>query len=170
LFGYTGGFSVYAGLGGASHVTTVDVAAPALLLAQEHWQHNGLPAAQQQTVKADAFKFLETAAKQKKQWELVIVDPPSFAPTKEAVPGARQAYQSLIAASATVTQAEGFLAVSSCSSHIDLAAFLNLCEEGIAKARRRATVLGIYGQPADHPSPLVFSEFRYLKFLLLRVT
>ena len=47
--------------------------------------------------------------------------------------------------------------------------FLALCEESVSEARRRATVLGIYGQPADHPTPLVLPEFRYLKFVLMRV-
>lgn len=168
LFGYTGGFSVYAGLGGASHVTTVDMAAPALVLAEAHWQRNGLTK-NHQTVKADAFKFLEGAAQRREHWAGVVLDPPSFAPSKETVPQALQAYQTLIAGSVTVTEPDGFLAAASCSSHVDVTAFLNACEEGIAKARRRATILGIYGQPADHPSPLVFSEFRYLKFVLLRV-
>ncbi len=170
LFGYTGGFSVYAGLGGASQVTTVDLAGPALQVANRHWQLNGLPQANHKTVEADVFKFLQTAAQEKTdRWDLVIVDPPSFAAAKEAVPKALRAYQKLIAASAAVTAPEGLLAAASCSSHVRLEAFLDACEAGISKASRRATLLGIYGQPADHPSPLVLPEFRYLKFVLLRV-
>jgi len=169
VFGYTGGFSVYAGLGGASHVTTVDLSAPALDAATRHWLINRLPPANHHTEKADAFAFLERAAHQRQAWDLVIVDPPTFAATQEAVPKAITAYQTLIAAAAAVTQTDGLLAAASCSSHVDLPAFLAACEEGIAKARRRATVLAIHGQPADHPAPLVFAEFRYLKFVLMRV-
>ncbi|MCB9077934.1 MAG: class I SAM-dependent rRNA methyltransferase [Anaerolineaceae bacterium] len=169
VFGYTGGFSVYAGLGGAGHVTTVDLAAPALQMAGQNWAINGLPPDNHLTVAADAFEFLAQAARQKKIWDLVIVDPPSFAPTKESVKKAIAAYQNLFASAATVTASDGLLAVASCSSHIDLPTFLTICEEGIAQARRRATLLSVGGQPADHPTPLPFSEFRYLKFGLMRV-
>jgi 23S rRNA (cytosine1962-C5)-methyltransferase len=119
LFGYTGGFSVYAGLGGANHVTTVDVAGPALQVAGYHWQLNGLSPADHQPVKADTFEFIEAVTHQKKTWELVIVDPPSFASSKESVKKAMAAYQKLIAGAAVVTAPDGLLATASCSSHID---------------------------------------------------
>jgi 23S rRNA (cytosine1962-C5)-methyltransferase len=169
LFGYTGGFSVYAGLGGASHVTTVDLAAPALKLAEQNWRLNNLPADQHTAIRADAFDFLENSAKKSEPWDLVVVDPPSFASTQEAVAGAQTAYRRLIAAGAKVARPDGLLAAASCSSHIDVSQFLSLCEEGISLAQRRATVLNLSGQPADHPSPLPFGEFRYLKFVLVRV-
>ncbi len=169
VFGYTGGFSVQAGLGGANQVITVDLAEPALKKSDAHWDLNELPTDHHQSVKADAFEYLERAAKARKQWDFVIVDPPSFAPSKSAVPQALKAYQKLVAISASVTKSDGLLAASSCSSHVDMPAFLQACEEGISNARRRATLLGAYGQSADHPSPLVFSEFRYLKFVLMRI-
>lgn len=169
LFGYTGGFSVYAGLGGSQHVDTVDLAAPALEMAKRNWYINDLPPANHTTTKADAFEFLAEAAQQNRQWDLVIVDPPSFAPTKQSVKKAVSAYKKLINAAAAVTTNNGLLAAASCSSHIDLPTFLNACEEGISQARRRATLLSLSSQPADHPSPLPFSEFRYLKFALMRV-
>lgn len=169
VFGYTGGFSVYAGLGGASRVTTVDLSGPALQTAEQHWRSNNLPPAQHRAIKADAFSFLADAAKNKDAWDLVVIDPPSFASSKETLKSGLAAYQKLIAAATAVVNADGLLAAASCSSHVDLAAFLIACEEGVSKARRRATVLAIAGQPADHPTPLVFSEFRYLKFVLMRV-
>lgn len=169
LFGYTGGFSVYAGLGGASHVSTVDLAGPALEAARQNWELNQLAPASHDTVKADAFQFLAQAAQQKQRWDLVIVDPPSFAHSREQVEKAVIAYQGLIAAATAVTKPDGLLAAASCSSHVDLARFLAACEEGISQARRRATVLSITGQPADHPTPLPLPEFRYLKFVLMRV-
>lgn len=170
VFGYTGGFSVYAGVGGAGHVTTVDLAAPALEVAAAHWQRNGLLPGAHHTIAADAFEFLEQAARPRQApWDLVIIDPPSFASAKQAVPKAVAAYQKLVALGAAVTAPNGLLAAASCSSRVGLEAFLNACEEGISKARRRATILGVHGQPADHPTPLAFSEFRYLKFVLMRV-
>lgn len=92
-----------------------------------------------------------------------------FASSKAAVPKAIAAYQKLIAAAAAVTLPDGLLAAASCSSHVGLEAFLNACEEGISLARRRATVLHLGGQPADHPTPLALPEFRYLKFVFMRV-
>jgi len=169
LFGYTGGFSVYAGLGNAGHVTTVDSAAPALEAATHHWQLNGLPDSGHQSVPADVFEFLKNSARQKKLWDLVIADPPSFASSKAMVKKAIKAYQNLVAAAAAVTAPDGVLAAASCSSHVDMPAFLNACEEGISKARRRATLLRVNHQPPDHPTPLPFPEFRYLKFVLMRV-
>jgi len=169
VFGYTGGFSVYAGLGGASHVTTVDLAAPALEVARQHWELNQLPPAAHTLAAADAFQFLAEAAQQQKSWDLVIVDPPSFAASQAMVPKAIAAYQSLIGAAAAVTASDGLLAAASCSSHVGFAAFLGACEEGISFARRKATILYLGGQPADHPTPLALPEFRYLKFVLMRV-
>ncbi len=166
MFGYTGGFSVYAGLGGATEVVTVDQATPALRAADQHWASNGLPPAQHRAQAADAFAFL---ANGKKVWDIVILDPPSFASSEQAVPQARKAYTKLIAAGAQLTVPGGILAAASCSSHIGQNEFLSICEDAISQARRKAMLLGSYSQPADHPAPLVMSELRYLKFVLLRL-
>jgi 23S rRNA (cytosine1962-C5)-methyltransferase len=167
LFGYTGGFSVYAGLGGAAKVSTVDQAAPALASAETHWQLNGLAPGQHNTVCDDAFGYLEASVKHGKGWDLVILDPPSFAPSQAALSKARQAYTWLIELGARVTRPGGLLAPASCSSHVDQAMFLEIIENSISQARRKATVVGIYGQPGDHPAPLVMPELRYLKFVIL---
>jgi 23S rRNA (cytosine1962-C5)-methyltransferase len=102
-------------------------------------------------------------------WDIVICDPPSFAPSESSVPQAIAAYRKLIAASAKSTMRGGLLATASCSSHIPESIFLEINQEAVSDARRRGTVLSITGQPADHPSPLVCPEFRYLKFVLMRV-
>jgi len=160
VFGYSGGFSVYAGIGGAAHVTTVDTAQPALDTATIHWTMNDLPEKSHTVVCADAFDFLSAAKRENNYWDAVILDPPSFAPSKEALPKA---------AGASVTISDGILAVGSCSSHVNLEDFMGACEGGISKARKQATILGIYSQPADHPAPLAMPEFRYLKFIIMRV-
>lgn len=169
LFSYTGGFSVAAGLGGASHVTSVDLARPAIEAAQQHWISNGLEAEQHAGYAEDVFRFLELRLSRGESWDIVICDPPSFAPSESAVPQASAAYRKLIAASAKVTQRGGLLAAASCSSHIPESMFVEICEEAVADARRRATVVQIAGQPIDHPTPLVCPEFRYLKFVLMRI-
>lgn len=169
LFGYTGGFSVYAGIAGAVHVTTVDTAQPALDTSIIHWSKNNLPPEQHIAVNADAFEFLERAITDKRIWDVTILDPPSFASSKKTLPKALHAYKTLISAGATVTNLGGILAVGSCSSHVTLPDFIGAIEEGISHAKCTATTLGIYSQPADHPAPLAMPEFRYLKFVILRV-
>jgi 23S rRNA (cytosine1962-C5)-methyltransferase len=169
LFAYTGGFSVAAGVGGASQVTTVDLAQPAIDAARLHWRLNELDDAAHDAIAVDAFEYLDDATAKRRRWDIVVVDPPSFAPNQDSVTKAKAAYQTLIAGGARCTASGGLLAAASCSSHIDLSAFLAICEEGISEARRRGTVLAIQGQPADHPSPLALPEFRYLKFVLIRI-
>jgi 23S rRNA (cytosine1962-C5)-methyltransferase len=130
---------------------------------------NNLGAGAHRSVCADAFEFLESARAQREMWGLVVLDPPSFAPSQRAVPAALASYQRLVAAGGAVTESGGLLAAASCSSHVRMDEFLQACQEGISDCRRRATVLEIRGQPADHPSPLALPEFRYLKFVIMRL-
>ena len=169
LFAYTGGFSVYAGVAGASDVTSVDLAKPAMAEADRNWLLNGLPPAGHHTAATDAFEFLDAARAAKRSWELIIVDPPSFAPAERHVQKALASYQALFVAALQVLAPGGIIAFSSCSSHVSLPMFVELIEGIMSKARRRAVVLGIHGQPADHPFPLVCTELQYLKFVLLQV-
>lgn len=169
LFAYTGGFSVYAAMGGATSVTTVDLAKPAVEDARRNWLLNGLHADRHEAVAADAFEFLEEAKASKRTWDLVVVDPPSFAPAARHVEKAVASYQTLFAAALRVTAPGGIVALSSCSSHVTPEMFFELTEAAVSKARRRAVIMGVHGQPADHPFPLVCRELQYLKFLLLQV-
>ena len=168
VFGYTGGFSVYAAAGGAPEVTTVDIAKPAIAAAEANMALNGLSDCHE-GVAEDAFAFLGAASEAKRTWDLVVLDPPSFAPNRQSADRAGSAYERLVTAGARVTAPGGLLAAASCSSHVGLDAFTRHVENGIGGARRRATVLGIHQQPADHPTPLPFHDFRYLKLLLLRL-
>ena len=97
------------------------------------------------------------------------MDPPSFAPAARHVDKATASYQAPFTAALQVLAPGGIIALSSCSSHISPQAFFELTELAVSKARRRATVLGVFGQPADHPFPLVCRELQYLKFLLMQV-
>ena len=114
-------------------------------------------------------EFLDNARLKRRKWDVVIIDPPAFAPSEASVTRAISAYRKLAFNGAAVTGLGGLLALASCSSHINEATFLEACEEGISEAHRRATLLAIHSQPADHPTPLAMPEFRYLKFALMRV-
>ncbi len=170
LFSYTGGFSVAAGAGGATKVTSVDSAAPAIATADRHWMMNGLPEENHTGVAADAFDYLEQTGGKGRRWDIVVVDPPSFAPNAKSVERARAAYTRLMTAAAKVVSPGGWLAASSCSSHIAESMFLDILQSAMSQARRRGRVATITGQPIDHPWPLVCPELRYLKFVLLELS
>lgn len=169
LFGYTGGFSIAAGLGGASSVVTVDIAGPAVSAAGINWNLNNLDPQFHQGLAINAFDFLEESQNKKQTFDIVIADPPSFASSKASLEKGRAAYVSLFAQCANVVSANGVLALSSCSSHVGPELFMEICFEAIAKTRRRARVIGVHGQPLDHPFPLVCRELQYLKFVLIQL-
>lgn len=168
VFGYTGGFSVAAGLGGATHVTTVDRAEPAVVEARRHWALNGLPDGAHEGVAGDAFEVLE-AAQGGPGWDLIVLDPPAFATSKKTLDNALGAYTAVITAGIRVARPGAIVVVASCSAHVGLAELERCAAAGLSNARRRADLLDVAGQPPDHPAPLACAELRYLKALFLRL-
>jgi 23S rRNA (cytosine1962-C5)-methyltransferase len=169
LFGYTGGFSVYAGLGGATKVTTVDIAPNAIKASDLNWEINLLASEMHEGICTDAFEFVKEAQEQKKLWDIVITDPPSFAPNQKSVDTAKDAYTKIFADSLKLVKDGGFFAASSCSGHINTEMFLDLVQEALSSSKRRGKVLLVKGQPEDHPYPMALPEMRYLKFVFLQV-
>ena len=166
LFSYTGGFSLAAALGGATHVTSVDLARGAIDGARHNFSANDLDPAAHSFVAADAFEHLAACAAARELFDLVIVDPPSFAPRKQALRAAEAAYTKLNAAAIRQVSPGGLVACASCSSHVPMDLFLQILRESARMARRALRVLEIRQEPADHPTPLHFPEGRYLKFVL----
>jgi 23S rRNA (cytosine1962-C5)-methyltransferase len=169
LYGYTGGFSVAAGLGGAEHVDTVDIAAPALDLAEQNWRLNRLNPGKHAVFCADVSEFLARAAKRAAQYDLVIADPPSFAPNEKSVRTALKAYRNLHRAAIGCVAPGGYYLAASCSSHVRREAFEETVREGARRNRRVVQILERRGPPPDHPRLLAFPEGDYLKILLVRV-
>ena len=169
LFSFSGGFSIAAGLGGAEHVVSVDLAQPAIEQACRHWEINGLDAHQHLGVSEDVFEFLERSAAQKQTWDLVICDPPSFSPSEATKQRGLEAYGRLAQLAAKVARRGGWLALASCSSHISMQEFESCCLEALGRVRRSARLIAQRALPPDHTTPLAMPELRYLKFLLLRL-
>lgn len=169
LYGYTGGFSVAAGLGGSSHVTTVDIAKPALELAHKSWAANGLAEEQHQVVAADAIEYLAAAGARGQRFQFVVADPPNFAPRQSAREAALHAYDALHLGVMRVLTPAGYYLAASCSSHVTRVDFEDSLQRAAAKARRVVQVLERSGAPADHPKLLGFPEGDYLKVLALRI-
>ena len=168
LFSYTGGFSIFAAHGGASEVTSVDIAKAAIEASNRNFEVNDLKT-KHNAIAEDAFLFIDEKIKSKEKWDLVITDPPSFAPNQKAVETATAAYTKVFANSLKLVKGNGFFAASSCSSHISTDAFLEICRESFSKTRKKGTLVYLGGQPFDHPYPLAMEELRYLKFALFRV-
>jgi 23S rRNA (cytosine1962-C5)-methyltransferase len=166
LFSYAGGFSVHAARGGAAHVTSVDVAAAAHATAQATFRAAGVDPALHAFAAADVRAFLDAARGRGERWDLIISDPPSFAPSEKAVPRALAAYRGLHAACAKVLAPGGILCAASCSSHVDAEAFVaTLGDETLGD--RGLSLLELRGAGPDHPTLAAFPEGRYLKFAVL---
>ena len=166
LFSYAGGFSIAAALGGAERVTSVDLAGAAHATAARSFSLNGLEPKKHAFVAADAFVFLERAAARKDRFDLLVSDPPSFAPSERAKPNALAAYRKLHGACAKVLAPGAILCASSCSSHVTMEDFLATLDAE-ALGRDDLRVLEARGQPEDHPSLPSWPEGRYLKFVVL---
>ena len=160
VFSYTGGFSLHAALGGATRVTSVDIAAPAIAGLERNLAASQLARDGHELVAEDAFAFFGRA--RGRSWDLVIVDPPSFAPSERAKPAALAAYRKLVTAALAVVEPGGRFALASCSSHVTEADLLDLVP-GTLRLRLAA------GAASDHPVLPSFPEGRYLKFLLFDV-
>lgn len=166
LFSYAGGFSQAAVLGGATHVTSVDIAHDAHRTAQASFRLAGLDPSQHSFVTADAFQWLEDASNAKKRFDLIISDPPSFAPNEKSLPKALTAYKRLHRACVRLLADDGLFCAASCSSHVDAKTFLSTLDEATLE-ERPLRVLEQHGAPLDHPVLPAFPEGAYLKFVLL---
>jgi 23S rRNA (cytosine1962-C5)-methyltransferase len=161
---YSGGFAVAAAARGASNVVGLDSSQPALQLANEAAEANGVS----QTcrfVKCDVFEELERRAQKTERFDIVICDPPPFAPSRKDMESAARAYRKLARAAAGLVAPQGFLMLASCSHNMPAERFAAECASGIARAGRRAALIREAGAGADHPVHPMLPETSYLKTL-----
>jgi 23S rRNA (cytosine1962-C5)-methyltransferase len=165
-FSYTGGFSVAAALGGATQTTSVDISAPVIEAAKKNFTRNNLDASAHRFYAEDAFTFLRREAQTNQKYELVILDPPSFAPNEKSKPQALGAYKELNQLGLKVLAEGGFLCTASCSSHLKEDEFLSIVRDAASQERRLLRVVSRQGAGPDHPVPPAFTEGTYLKFIV----
>ena len=166
LFSYAGGFSLHAAIRGAAHVTSVDTATAAHATAQSSFSAAGVDPRGHSFVTADVKAFLDAARARGDHWDLIVSDPPSFAPSERALSRALSAYRALHRGCADVLAPGGVLCAASCSSHVDASAFLSTLDDA-ALGGRRLSLLELRGPGADHPTLAAFPEGLYLKFAIL---
>lgn len=167
LFCYTGGFSIYALAGGASHVDSVDSSAKAMYLVDKNVALNGFPADSHTSYCCDAIDFVKNAPEDK--YDMIIVDPPAFAKHRGAIPNAVRAYQRLNAAAIAKVAPGGLVFTFSCSQAVDKEAFALAIFSAAASTGRKVRILDRLNQPADHAVSIYHPEGEYLKGLLLYV-
>jgi 23S rRNA (cytosine1962-C5)-methyltransferase len=166
-YSYIGAFAMAAVRGGATEVVAVDESALALSVGAECARRNGL-VDRIRYVRGDVRERLNAAGREG-GFDLVLCDPPKFAPTKSAKMGAQNAYQKLAAAACRATQPFGLLLLSSCSAAVGLDALTRALALGARDANVRAVVLERFFQGADHPVIAAFPEGLYLKSLLAQI-
>ncbi len=168
-FSYTGGFTLQALVHGAASVTSVDSSADALQLAREHVRLNGLPEDRCEWADADVFQYLRKLRDQNRQFDLIILDPPKFAPTAASAERAARGYKDINLLAFKLLRPGGLLATFSCSGGVSADLFRKIVAGAALDAEVDAQVLDQLHSTPDHPVSLAFPEGEYLKGLLCRI-
>ena len=168
VFSHVGGFGLAALAAGATHATCVDGSAPALELARGGARAMGAEA-RLTTRQGDAFAQLEALAEEGVQFDLVICDPPAFAPSKQALEAGLRAYERVARLAAPLVAPGGYLGLCSCSHAADLSAFRNASARGIGRGGRRMQLIHTGQAGPDHPTLPQLAETGYLKALFFRL-
>lgn len=169
LFAYTGGFTVAAAAGGCRSSLSVDLAAPAIAAARRNLALNGFGGARHELKAADVFDVLRDERGQGRRWDLIVVDPPSFAPRRAALEAALASYRRLNAAVLRLAEPGALVLSCSCSSHVSRRAFLEVLDAAAREARVPVARREVRGAGPDHPVTRSFPEGDYLKAVLLEV-
>lgn len=167
-FCHTGAFGIHAALGGAASVTALDESAEAIAAARANAERNGV-AEPFEFRAADAFDDLRRMHAAGRRYDLVILDPPAFARTKDAVPRAVAGYKEINVRAIKLLRPEGMLVSCSCSWHVDEGRFWAAVLEASQDAGRDLRLIEFRSQARDHPMLAAMPETRYLKCLILQV-
>jgi 23S rRNA (cytosine1962-C5)-methyltransferase len=166
-FSYTGGFAIAALAGGAARVTAIESSAPALEVARENLAANPLDAGRVEFVQADVFTQLRALRDRGAKFQMVILDPPKFAPTAAQARNAARAYKDINLLALKLLVPGGLLATFSCSGGVSAELFQSIVAGAALDAGADAKIIERFGAAADHPVALEFPEGEYLKGLLV---
>ena len=165
-FCYTGGFSIHALANGAKSVLSVDSSADALSLLEENITLNDLPADRHTSLEGDVFQLLRKFRDANRSFDMIILDPPKFAPTAAHAEKASRAYKDINLLAFKLLRHGGMLFTYSCSGGIDAALFQKIIASAALDAGVNATIIEHLSQGSDHPVSLHFPEGAYLKGLV----
>ena len=169
-FSYTGGFSVYAAQASSeTRVTSVDISAPAIEAAREHFVMNGVDPNRHEFHIAGVFEYLEQAQSEGEQFDVVVLDPPAFAKTQGTRAQALKAYRRLNTLGMQVLRPGGILLTCSCSGVIGLDDLLGAVSQSAQRLQRTVQLLETFTHGVDHPIHLAMPETAYLKAVFCRL-
>jgi len=166
VFSYAGGFSVHALAGGATEVTSLDISGPALEVAKVNAQLNNF-SGKHIVIVGDAFKEMESLADARTKFDIVVIDPPSFAKSAVEVDRAIHSYKRLANLGLKLVSRGGILVLASCSSRVTSNVFFDLIEDVMDVAQVNYKVLTTTKHDIDHP--IGFKEGAYLKTIYIRI-
>ncbi|ASB55145.1 23S rRNA (cytosine(1962)-C(5))-methyltransferase [Bacillus velezensis] len=167
-FSYTGAFSIAAALGGAEKTTSVDVANRSLAKTIEQFSANGIDYEAHDIKVMDVFKYFGYAAKKGLEFDLIILDPPSFARTKKRTFSAAKDYKNLLKETIAITAKNGIIIASTNSSAFNMKKFKGFIETAFKETNERYDILEEYTLPEDFKTIPAFKEGNYLKVVFLR--
>ena len=168
VFAHVGGFGLAALANGAASALAVDGSAPALELAEQGAAAMGA-SDRFATRKGDAFAVLTALAEENAEFDIVVCDPPAFAPSRESVEAGLRAYERVARLAAPLVADGGYLVVCSCSHAADLTKFRNASSRGIGRAGRRGQIIYTGFAGPDHPMMPHLAESGYLKVVVYRL-
>lgn len=168
-FCYSGGFTLNSLKQGAKHVTSVDSSALAIETMKHNLGLNGFSEDQQTSIQSDVNKQLRVFKEEGKSFDVIILDPPKYAPSRSALDRAARAYKDLNRLGMLLLKPGGILATYSCSGAVDLDTFKQIIAWAALDAGREVQIIKQFHQPEDHPVRISFPEGEYLKGLMVRV-
>ncbi|WP_142785804.1 class I SAM-dependent rRNA methyltransferase [Changchengzhania lutea] len=160
VFSYAGGFSVHALYNGAKEVTSLDISKQALEIALQNGKLNTYIGTHK-TIAGDAFETLKTLIKNKINYDVVVIDPPSFAKQSSEIELAKKKYAQLAKLGEKLTAKKGLLVLASCSSRIVSQVFFDINSQALSSSNRDYQIALKTGHDIDHP--VSFPEGAYLK-------
>lgn len=168
-FCYTGGFTLNALKNGATSITSVDSSALAIETLKQNISLNKLDVSKFMAIQSDVNRQLRTFREEDEKFDLVILDPPKYAPSRSALDKASRAYKDLNRLAMYLLEPGGLLATFSCSGAMDIDTFKQVLAWAALDAGKEVQFIYQFCQPEDHPVRASFPEGEYLKGLLCRV-
>ena len=168
-FSYTGGFTLNSLQNGASSVTSVDSSGLAIETLRENIKLNNLDAAKHIAIQSDVNKQLRVFREQEEKFDIIVLDPPKYAPSRSALDRASRAYKDLNRLAMLLLNDGGLLATYSCSGAMNMETFKQVLAWAALDAGKQVQFIYQFCQPEDHPVRASFPEGEYLKGLLCRV-
>lgn len=165
-FSNQGAFALSCAKNGATEVSAVEISTEAVSQIKANAQRNQL---QVNAMEANAFDFLNQAERDGSQYDLIVLDPPSFTKSKDKLHDAMRGYKEIHLRALKILSKEGLLATFSCSHHVSDTLFRQMIGEALVDAKKSARQLAIFRQSADHPIMLNLPETEYLKGYLLEM-